>query len=375
VALCGRSRKKRMMTTERPYTLIAELTYSCPLRCVYCSNPVDYARRATALDTESWLRVFQEAEDLGVVHVNLTGGEPLLRDDLERFIAEARALDLYTNLITSGVPLERRRLARFRDYGLDSVQLSFQAVSVPQSDWIAGVAAFEHKLAVAGWVKELGLPLTMNIVLHRENLDSLTQVIELAERIGADRLELANTQYLGWALLNRGVLLPSREQIERARSVAYDARDRLSGRMEILFVTPDYYSDFPKTCMDGWGRRYIVISPDGLALPCHAAHTLPGIRFETVKEHPLREIWQNSDAFNCFRGESWMPEPCRTCERRSADHGGCRCQAFHLTGNPAATDPACKLAPHHTIIQRAREEAEMMEAPIALRYRRPMNAP
>jgi PqqA peptide cyclase len=362
------------MMIERPYTLIAELTYSCPLRCVYCSNPVAYARHAApVLDTDTWLRVFREAEDLGVVQVNLTGGEPLLRDDLERLIAEAKALDLYTNLITSGIPLERCRLARLQDCGLDCVQLSFQAASASPSNRIAGVAVFEHKLAVAGWVKEMGLPLTINVVLHRENLDNVAQVIELAERFAADRLELANTQYLGWALVNRRALLPTRDQLTHGRAVAHEARDRLSGRMEVVFVTPDYYSDFPKSCMDGWGRRYIVVSPDGLMLPCHAAHTLPGIRFENVMEHPLSDIWQHSEAFSCFRGESWLPEPCRTCERRSIDFGGCRCQAFHLTGNPAAMDPACKFSPHHTIIQRARTEAEMGEGPLTLRYRKPTN--
>jgi len=342
---------------ERPYTLVAELTYRCPLRCVYCSNPLDYGRHRDELDTETWLRVLREAEDLGVVQLNLTGGEPLVRDDLEVLIAEARRLDLYTNLITSGIPLRRERLARFRELGLDNVQISIQDTEAAVSDRIAGRRSFERKLTVATWVKELGFPLTLNTVLHRENLDHVADIVALAERLGADRLELANTQYLGWALPNRAALLPTGEQLARAREVAAEARRRLRGQMEVLFVTPDYYTDLPKACMDGWGRRFIVLSPDGLALPCHAAHTLPGLRFESVREHPLGDIWRDSAGFSAFRGESWMPEPCRSCERRGIDFGGCRCQAFHLTGNAAATDPACRLSPDHHLIETARREA------------------
>jgi pyrroloquinoline quinone biosynthesis protein E len=328
-----------MSEAPRPYTLVAELTYRCPLRCVYCSNPLDYGRHRDELDTETWLRVLREAEDLGVVQLNLTGGEPLVRDDLEDIIAEARRLDLYTNLITSGIPLRRERLARFRELGLDNVQISIQDTEAAGSDRIAGRRSFDGKLVIAGWVKELGFPLTLNTVLHRENLDHVADVVALAERLGTDRLELANTQYLGWALPNRAALLPTQAQLARAREIAGEARRRLRGPMEVLFVTPDYYTDLPKACMDGWGRRFIVVSPDGLVLPCHAAHTLPGLRFDSVKDRPLREIWLDSPGFNAFRGESWMPEPCRSCERREIDFGGCRCQAFHLTGNAAATDP------------------------------------
>jgi pyrroloquinoline quinone biosynthesis protein E len=351
----------------RPYTLIAELSYRCPLRCSYCSNPVDWAKRRDELDTATWLRVFREAEDLGVVQLNLTGGEPLVRDDLEELVAGARALELYTNLITSGIPLERGRLQQLRAAGLDNVQVSVQDVSAAASDRIAGTRSFERKLDVARWVKELGMPLTLNIVLHRQNLDRVGEMIALAEQLSADRLELANTQYLGWALVNRRALLPTREQLERARALAADAKKRLQGRMEILFVTPDYYAEYPKTCMDGWGRRFILVSPDGLALPCHAAHTLPGLEFENVRARPLAEIWSDSPAFNAFRGEAWMPEPCRSCERRSIDLGGCRCQAYHLTGDAAATDPACRLAPTHGLIEIARAEALGAAAP--LRYR------
>jgi pyrroloquinoline quinone biosynthesis protein E len=356
---------------HRPYTLIAELTYRCPLRCPYCSNPLDYATHAGELDTPTWLRVLQEAEALGVVQLNLTGGEPLVRDDLEQLVERARALDLYTNLITSGIPLRRERLARLRALGLDNVQLSIQDVTAGGSDRIAGLPSFDRKREVAGWVKALGLPLTLNVVLHRDNLDHVADLIALAESMEADRLELANTQYLGWALANRRALLPSREQLERAREIAVAARRRLRGRMEVLFVTPDYYAEFPKACMDGWGRRFLLISPDGLALPCHAAHRLPGLRWERVTERALAEIWRDSPGFNAYRGEAWMPEPCRSCDRRHVDFVGCRCQAYFLTGDAASTDPACSLAPRHDLIEAARVE---QGKPAELVFRNPRGA-
>ena len=358
------------MSEFRPYTLVAELTYRCPLRCPYCSNPLDWARRRDEIDTKTWLRTLREAEDLGVVQVNLTGGEPLLRDDLEAIVETARMLDLYTNLITSGIPLPRERLARLRAAGLDNVQVSVQDVVAEGSDRIAGLASFKKKLEVARWVKELGMPLTLNIVLHRDNLDRVAGMIELAEGLRADRLELANTQYLGWALTNRRALLPTRDQLDRARTIAAKARQRLLGRMEVLFVTPDYYGQYPKSCMDGWGRRFIVVSPEGQVLPCHVAHTLPGFTFESVRDRPLGEIWANSSALNAFRGEGWMPEPCRSCDRRTRDFGGCRCQAYHLTGDASATDPACVLAPSHGLIEAARAEAATSAA--GLRYRAPV---
>lgn len=357
-----------MTDAPRPYTLVAELTYRCPLRCVYCSNPLDFARHGDGLATDDWLRIFREAEDLGVVQLNLTGGEPLLRRDLEALVEGARALDLYTNLITSGIPLRRERLAELKRRGIDNVQVSVQDVTAAASDRIAGLRSFERKLEVCRWVKELGLPLTLNTVLHRDNLDRVDDVIALAESLSADRLELANTQYLGWALVNRDALLPTSEQLDRARELARAARKRLQGRMEVLFVTPDYYADFPKACMDGWGRRFIVVAPDGLVLPCHAAHTLPGLVFDTAKDRPLAEIWLSSSAFGAFRGEEWMPEPCRSCERRTIDFGGCRCQAFHLTGNAAATDPVCPLSPDHALVTDARRAARA-PAPTVLEYR------
>ncbi|HYR20814.1 MAG TPA: pyrroloquinoline quinone biosynthesis protein PqqE [Myxococcales bacterium] len=357
-----------MSAAPRPYTLVAELTYACPLHCAYCSNPVDFARHHDALDTDDWRRVLREAERLGVVQVNFTGGEPLLRPDLESLVEQARALDLYTNLITSGIPLERERLLRLRRLGLDNVQVSIQDARPAESDRIAGHEAFEHKLRVARWVKELGFPLTVNTVLHRENLGRIGEVIALAEELHADRLELANAQYLGWALLNREALLPGAAQIEQARSVAAAARRRLEGRMEVVFVVPDYHVEFPPACMDGWGRRFLVVSPDGLLLPCLLAHTLPGLSFGNVREQSVQDLWVSSPGLAAFRGEGWMPEPCRSCERRTIDFGGCRCQAFHLTRNAAATDPACSLSPDHGLIEAAR--AEVTRPPlVAFSYR------
>jgi pyrroloquinoline quinone biosynthesis protein E len=341
--------------SERPYTLIAELSYRCPLRCVYCSNPLELSRFRDELDSATWLRVFEEAQGLGVMQLHLTGGEPFVRDDLEALVRGARRLDLYTNLITSGVPLTRERLARLRDLGLDNVQLSLQDVEEVGADRIAGVPCFERKREVAGWVKALGLPLTINVVVHRENLGRVAEMIALAESLPADRLELANAQYLGWALANRAALLPASEQIALAREIVSAARERLRGVMEIVFVLPDYFSPLPKACMDGWGRRFIVVSPNGLALPCHAAHTITPLRWDNVRDRSLGEIWRESEGFNAFRGEGWMPEPCRSCERRAVDFGGCRCQAYHLTGDAALTDPACSLSPHHGLIEGARQ--------------------
>lgn len=349
------------MTAPRPYTLIAELTYRCPLKCPYCSNPTALAASSgpkEELSTEEWCRVFGEAEGLGVMQLHLTGGEPLARRDLEELVRCAAGLGLYTNLITGGVPLARERLAALRAAGLANLQLSVQDTEAERADRIAGYPAFAQKIEVAAWVKAEGLPLTINVVLHRANIDRVPEIVAMAERLGADRLELANTQYLGWALANRAALLPSREELDRAFAAASEARARLLGRMEIVYVTPDYHSAWPKACMDGWARRYVHMAPSGLVLPCHAAHTIPGLKFDSARDRPLGEIWRESEGLERFRGEGWMKDPCRTCERRSVDHGGCRCQAFHLTGDAAATDPACSLSPHHAAtVGAARAEA------------------
>jgi pyrroloquinoline quinone biosynthesis protein E len=356
------------VTAERPYTLVAELTYRCPLQCVYCSNPVELERHKAELDTASWLRIVDEAEALGVVQLNLTGGEPLLRDDLEMIVARATARELYTNLITSGVPLTRERLARLAQAGLAAVQISLQDTTHEGSEAIAGVDRYDAKIKAAEWTTSLGLPLTINVVLHRGNLDRVGEFIALSERLGAQRVELANTQYLGWALANRSQLLPTREKLEGARAMADEARARLRGKMEVLFVLPDYYADRPRACMDGWGRRFIVVAPDGLLLPCHAAHTLPGFDFPRATEASLEHAWNDAEAFERFRGEAWMPEPCKSCDKRHIDFGGYRCQAFHLTGHAEATDPACALAPTHAVVEQARGEADAVR-PAAYRYR------
>ncbi|MEI9954225.1 MAG: pyrroloquinoline quinone biosynthesis protein PqqE [Pseudomonadota bacterium] len=359
-----------MISEDRLYTLIAELTYLCPLRCVYCSNPTNLAAHPDRLSTADWLRVFKQAAELGALQLNLSGGEPLLRRDLEELVAGAHALDFYSNLITSGLPLTRERLLRLKEAGLSSVQVSIQDSAPAESDRIAGRESFEQKLQVSRWVKELDLPLTLNVVLHRQNLGRIAEIIALAEGLNVDRLELANTQYLAWALENRGALLPTRAQLDSAREIAKAAKERLKGKIEVLFVLPDYYSDRPKACMSGWGKRYLLVSPDGLALPCHLAHTLPGLSFDNVQERSLADIWQHSTAFAAFRGEAWMSEPCKSCDRREIDFGGCRCQAFHLTGDAAATDPACSLSPKHGLISAARAAAqEPPLIPLGLRYR------
>jgi pyrroloquinoline quinone biosynthesis protein E len=345
------------MTTPRPYTLIAELTYRCPLRCPYCSNPVDYSENKDELSTEEWCRVFGEAEELGVMQLHLTGGEPLARKDLELLVARAREVGLYTNLVTSGIPLARERLERLAQAGIDHVQVSVQSSKPDLADEIAGYAGHAKKLEVMRWVKALGLPLTMNVVLHRANLSEIDELVALAEEVGADRLELANTQYVSWALSNRDVLLPTRDQIERAAEKAAPHRDRLRGTMDVLFVKPDYFGTTPKACMDGWARRFLQIVPDGRVVPCHAATSITSLTFDDVRGKPLKEIWETSPALLAYRGEEWMQEPCRSCEKRTIDFGGCRCQAFALTGDAAATDPACTLSPMRAEIDAAHARA------------------
>ncbi len=338
-----------------PYTLVAELTHRCPLACPYCSNPRSLVRGPEELTTDEWLRVVDDAAALGVMQIHLSGGEPLARGDLEPIAARARARDLYVSLVTSGVPLERERLARLAP-SLDHVQLSVQDARSDASDRIAGFAAFDQKMRVAAWVKELGLPLTLNVVLHRENIERVDEIVALAERLAADRLELANVQLVSWALENRGALLPTAGALERARGIAAEARRRLDGKMQVVFVLPDWHADRPRACMDGWGRRFVVVAPDGAVLPCHAARSLP-LAFETVRTRPLRAVWTDGEALSAYRGYDWMSEPCKSCDRREIDFGGCRCQAFALTGDLRATDPACTLAPQHALVRAARDEA------------------
>lgn len=342
----------------RPYALVAELTYRCPLACAYCSNPLALGARSDELDLAIWRRVFVEAAALGVLQVNLTGGEPLVRDDLEDIAAAAHDAGHYVNLITSGIPVGAERLARLKEAHIDSIQLSIQDVDSQGAAWIAGRDELARKRDVAAIVSALGLPLTLNVVLRRGNIGRVPELITFAEEVGAARLELANTQYLGWALLNRDLLLPSGEAIAHAREVAREARDRLRGKIDVLFVRPDYEAGRPRPCMDGWARRYVVVAPDGAALPCQQARSIAGLAWWNVREHALAEIWSDSPGFRAFRGEGWMREPCRTCPERTADFGGCRCQAFALTGDAAATDPACALAPAHELVLAARRRAD-----------------
>jgi PqqA peptide cyclase len=345
--------------TPRPLGLLAELTHRCPLRCPYCSNPTKLS--ADELETSEWTRALQEAAGLGVIHVFFSGGEPLLRSDLPELLTAARGAGLYSNLITSAFGLKRARLERLREAGLDSVQISFQAEVAELANAIAGTTAHRWKLEAAREVVNLGLPLTVNVVLHRGNIDRLTAIIALAEQLGAQRLELANVQFYGWAFENRGLLLPTREQVERAAPVALAAQARLRGTLEVLYVLPDYYGDRPKPCMQGWGQRHLTIDPAGRVLPCPTASCIPGLSFDSVRDRSLAWIWAESEAFNRFRGTAWLPEPCQGCERRDVDFGGCRCQAALLTGDGARTDPACSLAPDRPQLVRIVSAAQRAE--------------
>ncbi len=345
---------------DRPLGLLAELTYACPLHCPYCSNPLNLGDYREELTTPEWQRVIAEAAELGVLQLHLSGGEPLQRRDLVDIVRFASGHGMYTNLITSASGLSSRRAELLRAAGLDHVQISIQADEAALSDRIAGMPSFERKLAAARLVKKLGWPLTLNVVLHRQNIDRIGRILDLAAELGADRIELANTQYYGWAQRNREVLLPSRTQLERAEAVVRAARERLRGQMEMIYVIPDYYSKYPKPCMGGWGRRQLTVVPNGDVLPCPTAHTLP-LPQASVREHSLAWIWEQSPLFQRFRGTDWMPEPCRSCARRDLDFGGCRCQAFQLTGDATRTDPVCHLSPDHEIVAsvvRAASEAE-----------------
>ncbi len=341
------------MAVPRPYNVVAELTYRCPLRCTYCSNPLDYAAVRDGLDGAAWIAALREASVLGAVHVGLSGGEPTLHADLAEIVAGAAEAQLWVHLVTAGTTLDRAGLAALRQAGLRSVQLSVQGADAATSDAVAGVSAFDAKCEFAEHVVAEGLPLTLNVVLHRDNLHQVPALVDLATRFGATTLELANAQYAGWALHNRDALIPSREQLDEAARAVASAREA-HPELEILFVQPDYYTDRPKPCMGGWGRRILVIAPDGRVLPCQAAGELP-LEFWRVPERSLAACWSEAPGMQAYRGEAWMPEPCRSCPERGRDFGGCRCQAFALTGDAANTDPACAKAPHHDLVVQARE--------------------
>jgi len=351
-----------------PLWLLAELTYRCPLHCPFCYNPVDYARDRTELSTEQWIDVMRQARRLGAAQLGFSGGEPLLRDDLEDLVGEGRRLGFYTNLITSGIGLTEARLARMKELGLDHIQLSFQDSTREMNDFLSSTKTFDLKARVARLIKQYDYPMVLNVVLHRFNLDHVDKIIDMALEMGVEYLELANTQYYGWALVNRDQLMPTREQVAHAEAVVNACRARIGNRMRILFVVPDYFEERPKACMNGWGSVFLGIAPDGTALPCHAARTLPGIDFPNVRETSVEDIWYGGEAFNRYRGDAWMKEPCRTCDDKARDFGGCRCQAYAMTGDAANADPVCAKSARHgelqTIVMHARRaQAETVWQP------------
>jgi pyrroloquinoline quinone biosynthesis protein E len=348
--------------TGPPLWLLLELTYRCPLHCVFCYNPTDFATVGHELETEEWLRVLAQAREVGAVQLGLSGGEPLVRQDLETIVAEGHRLGFYTNLITSGVGLTEHRMSALKDAGLDHIQLSFQDSTRAMNDFLSSTRTFELKARVAALIKAHRYPMVLNVVLHRLNIEHVEEILGMAERMGADYVELANTQYYGWAWLNRAQLLPSREQLQRAERAVERFRARVGSRLRVFFVVPDYYERRPKACMRGLGSVFLTIAPDGTALPCQAARMLPGLEFPSVREATVGAIWYDSPAFNRYRGESWMKEPCRSCPERTRDFGGCRCQAYLLTGDAANADPVCELSPHHSLIQHAIEDAERASA-------------
>jgi pyrroloquinoline quinone biosynthesis protein E len=339
--------------SPKPAGLLAELTYRCPLHCPYCSNPLNLSAYRDELKLEEWVRVLGEARALGVLQLHLSGGEPLQRRDLLELVSQARTLGFYTNLITSALALTPAQAEQLKLAGLDHVQISLQSSDAATSDLIAGTPSFAKKIAAARIVKALGFPLTINVVLHRQNIGQIESILLLAEELAADRVELANTQYYGWALRNRAALLPMLQQLQHAEPIVRAARERLAGQMQIIYVLPDYYSHYPKPCMGGWARHQLTITPNGNVLPCATAAQIPGLPTENVRQSSLAWIWDESPLFNRFRGTDWMPEPCQSCPRQTIDFGGCRCQAFQLTGDAAATDPVCYLSPNHALIEEA----------------------
>ena len=360
------------VTPGLPMAMLAEITHRCPLACPYCSNPVDLVRGQSELAASDWARVFAQAADLGVLQVHISGGEPGARRDLAEIVAGARDAGLYVNLITSGIGITRDRLEELDRAGVDHVQLSLQGIRPDMADRISGhPGSWDKKMAFADWVTEIGFPLTINAVVHRQNMERLPDMIALAERLGARRIEVATVQFHGWADLNRGALMPTQEQAVFARSVVNESRARLRGRMVIDYVPADHHSIYPKACMGGWGSTGLNVAPDGAVLPCHAAQTIPWMRFDNVQDRSLSDIWHLSDAFNAFRGTEWMAEPCRTCDRKNVDFGGCRCQAMAIAGDARATDPVCSKSPLHArVVRQAEADSHVEAAPFVYRRMR-----
>lgn len=329
-----------------PLWLLAELTYRCPLQCPYCSNPLEISKYQDELSTEDWVRVMQQARKMGATQLGFSGGEPLVRKDLEELIQEARHLGYYTNLITSGVGMDEKRVKRFKDAGLDHIQISFQASNEELNNFIGGTKSFQHKKDMARIVKEYEYPMVLNIVIHRKNIDQIRDILDMTVELDADYVELASTQYYGWSRINVDQLLPTRTQLANAEKVAKEYQEKMKGKSKIIYVIPDYFENRPKPCMNGWGAIFLTIAPDGTALPCHEAGMLP-IEFPNVKDYSIPDIWNASPGFNHFRGFEWMKEPCRSCPEKEKDFGGCRCQAFMMTGDANNTDPVCDKSPHH----------------------------
>lgn len=354
-------------STARPLALLAELTYRCPLKCPYCSNPLEMRRYTNELDTAAWTRVLQEAAELGVVQVHFSGGEPMVRSDLADLVRAARKYDLYSTLSTGATQADEPTLCGLREAGLDALQVSVQDTRQASNDWLAGTASFEKKQQAVEAACGLGFPVTLNMVLHRHNLDHVDEAIRLAEAWRVEKIELAHTQYLGWAFRNRATLLPTRTQLDRAVEAVHAARERLDGVMEIVHVLPDYFQQYPKACLHGWASTFLTVAPDGAVLPCQTAREIPGFDFPSVRDASLERIWFDAPVFRRFRGVDWMPEPCRGCDRREIDFGGCRCQAFLMTGDPAATDPVCHLSPSHHLVEDALSEANGDPADLAFR--------
>lgn len=340
-----------------PRWLLAELTYKCPLQCPYCSNPLDYAKHNSELSTEDWKRVLTQARKMGAVQLGFSGGEPLTRQDLPELTKHAQQLGYYSNLITSGYGLTEDKIIQLKEAGLDHIQVSIQASTQELNDHLAGTESYQTKKQVAHLVKKHGYPMVLCVVIHRQNIHQMKQILEMAEELGADYLELANTQYYGWAHTNRDLLLPTKEQFEEAEAIAQAYKEKVAGKMKIYYVIPDFYENRPKACMNGWGTTFLTIAPDGVALPCHSARDLPGLNCPSVNEYSIEEIWHKSKAFNFFRGDEWMKEPCRSCDEKDKDFGGCRCQAYILTGDMYKTDPVCSKSPDRHVIQEALDSA------------------
>ncbi|WP_170335264.1 pyrroloquinoline quinone biosynthesis protein PqqE [Ruegeria arenilitoris] len=356
-------------TVAPPIAMLAELTHRCPLSCPYCSNPVEMAKLDSEMDTNTWARVFEEAAALGVLQLHLSGGEPAARRDLVDLVRAAREAGLYTNLITSAIGLTERRLNELDAAGLDHIQLSLQGTNAAMADTVGGYrGGFDRKMKAVEWIKQIGLPLTLNFVLHRRNAHQLPRALEMAQEMGARRIEVATVQFHGWALKNRDALMPTREQAQLVTQQVAKARNTLKGTLVIDYVPADYHEDYPKRCMGGWGSSGLNVTPDGQVLPCHAAQTIPHLTFERVQQKPLADIWYHSAAFNAYRGTDWMPEPCQSCDRKTIDFGGCRCQAMALVGDAGATDPVCIKSPHHRALQdRANRHATSGDAPFVYR--------